>query len=458
MPKYGLIGKSLIHSQSQQLHGLIEKYEYDLIEVSSEEKIKPILDDKNYGGFNVTVPYKESVIKYLDEISDLAKEANSVNVVKRREDGSLYGYNTDISGFISLVGNRVTGRKCLVLGTGGAARSVAIALEQLGSQSITLVSRDPEKAKKKLGRSFPIISYSEMENYYDSQVIVNATPVGTIPNNGESPMNMSGNLIRIFEKLELAVDLIYNPYRTKFLQDAHRITGCKTMSGLEMLLGQAIEARNIWMDVEDDSLTKRFEEGSIKRQILANQLNIVVVGMPGSGKTTIFRRYAHEFGMKFVDIDNETEKLMGDTIENVLKDENRGENYFRGMESKVIHEACKGTGTVISTGGGSVLNPLNRDLLRSNGIVIYMRRPLVKLSTKNRPISQDVGVETLYKERDKIYKRVADIIINNNQTFGEKKAATGEGDSYFYEMKKFVYHINKILEKRLNEIANNKWA
>ena len=458
MAKYGLIGKSLIHSQSKNLHELIDKYEYDLIEVNEESEIKAILDDTSYDGFNVTIPYKDKVIKYLDDISLLAKEINAVNVVKRMPNGKLYGYNTDVDGFIHLVGDRAKDRKCFILGTGGAARAAAVGLERSGAESIKLVSRNPEAARERLGRAYPIITYTEFKHCYDAQVIVNATPVGTIPNNEETPMSNAMESVRVFENLELAVDLIYNPYRTKFLQDCHRINGCKTISGLEMLLFQAIETRNLWMGDINERLEKKLEDGRIKKRILKNQLNIVAIGMPGSGKTTIFRKYANELGMKFIDIDAETEKLMGDSIETVLTDENRGESYFREMEHQAIKNACKCTGAVIATGGGSILNPLNRDLLRSNGVVIYMRRPLEKLAIKGRPISQKVGVEALYKERDRIYKRTADFTITNSHTFGAKKAETGEGDSYNYEMKKFVYTINKRVERYYDEIASNKWT
>lgn len=458
MAKYGLIGKSLIHSQSKNLHELIEKYQYDLIEVCNEEELREVLKDTSYDGFNVTIPYKETVIKYLDEISVISKDINAVNVIKRTPEGKLYGYNTDIDGFMHLVGDRAKGRKCFVMGTGGAARAAALGLEMLGAESVKLVSRNPESAKSKLGKEFPIITYTDFKHCYDAQVIVNATPVGTIPNNDQTPMQNAMESVRVFENLEFAIDLIYNPYRTKFLQDCRRINGCKTISGLEMLLFQAIEARNLWMGEASDRLEKKFEEGTIKKRILKNQLNIVSIGMPGSGKTTIFRRYARELGMPFIDIDEETEKLMGDTIENVLKDKSRGEEYFREMEHQAIKNACKGTGSVIATGGGSILNPLNRDLIRSNGIVIYMRRPLDKLAVKNRPISQEVGVEELYKERDRIYRRTADFTITNSHTFGAKKAETGEGDSYIYEMKKFVYTINKRVEVHYREIASNKWT
>lgn len=459
MAKYALIGKSLVHSQSKSLHKLIENYDYDYIEIPSEKELSGILKDTQYDGFNVTNPYKDAVIPYLDEVSEKAKLANAVNAIKRESDGRLIGYNTDISGFARMVGNRVEGRRCLVLGTGGAARGTAVAMEHCGAEKVVLVSRNPEAATEKLGKEFPIVSYEMLGNYYDAQVLVNATPVGMVPNNEVSPINdIAGATMKFFENLELAVDVIYNPYRTKFLQDAHRLTGCKTISGLEMLIYQAVESSHIWNGYIDDEAIDNFDTFNIKRQILKNQLNIVAIGMPGSGKTTIFRRYAYEMGLPFIDIDQETEKLMGEKIEDALARGYEGEIYFREMEQKAVLEASKKTGTIIATGGGSILNPINRDLLRSNGLVIYMKRPLDKLAVDNRPISQSVGVEELYNERDRIYKRMADMTVFNSRTFGEKKAETGEGNSYHYELKKYVYSLDKKIERRLDEIANNKWA
>lgn len=458
MAKYGLIGDTLKHSQSAHLHSMIADYEYDLIEVANEDEIKNILSNEDYDGFNITSPYKDTVIKYLDNVSGPAKDANAVNIIKRMPDGKLHGFNTDIDGFESIVTTRVQDRKCMIFGTGGGARAAAVALERQGAKSIILVSRDPENAKKKLGKKYPIISYDSVVNYFDIQVLVNATPIGMMPNNGMSPMVNVMRSIRLFENLELAVDLIYNPYRTKFLQDARRITGCKTICGLEMLIVQAIETRNLWLSGKKDGALEKVQIEALKRDILTNQLNVVAVGMPGSGKTTILRRYAYEFGIKFIDTDKLTEELMGDTIENVLNDENRGEEYFRKMEHEAVKQASQYTGAIIATGGGSILNPVNRDWLRSNGIVVYMRRPLDKLSTNGRPISQKVGVEELYDERDKIYKRMADLTVINDQTFGAKKAETGEGDSYYYEMKKFVYQLNKRVKRYIIEIACNKWT
>jgi shikimate dehydrogenase len=264
--------------------------------------------------------------------------------------------------------------------------------------------------------------------------------------------------MRMFSGLELAVDLIYDPYRTKFLQDARRLTGCHIKSGVEMLIFRAVASRNIWLGKPDETdQDKRFIT-PIKRRLLQEQLNVIAVGMPGSGKTTIMRRYAYELGLKFIDTDEETEKLMGEKIADVLTEPGLGEDYFKAMEHLAVKEACKSRGAVIATGGSTALNPLNRDLLRANGIVVYVRRPLDKLDKRGRQISINKGLAEFFNARDRIYRRTADMSILNSRIFGERRAKTGEGNTYNYELKGFVYYIARKIERYLNEIADNKWT
>ena len=458
MAKYGLIGKDIDHSQSPFLHQLIGDYEYELINVQDESQLKTILEDTSYDGFNVTMPYKESVIKYIDDLTPWVVETNAVNTIKRMPDGTLTGYNTDVRGFIESVGDRAKGRKCLVFGTGGAARAVGYGLKLIEAKDIIYVSRNPENTHARLPEDAKVISYDELDNHSDAQVIVNATPVGHMDSIDKSVLSESGNSVRNFTSLELAMDLIYCPYRTKFLQDARRLTGCKTASGLEMLIHQAIAARGIWTGSRRIPIFERIASSSIKRKLLARQLNIVAVGMPGCGKTSIFRKYAQEMKLDFIDIDHETETLMGDTIENVLGEGGKGEEYFRSMESKAVLAASKRNRAVIATGGGAILNPINRDLLKANSLVIYVKRPLYMLATFGRPISQERGVEELYEERDSIYRRVADFSINNNKNFGDSLDKNGNKNSYGYDMKAFVFNARTMIEKYIFDIAGNRWV
>ena len=225
-----------------------------------------------------------------------------------------------------------------------------------------------------------------------------------------------------------------------------------------MLIHQAIASRNIWMESPTIHSFEKIVTSAIKRKLLTRQLNIVAVGMPGSGKTTIFRRYAYELKLDFIDVDQITEELMGDTIENVLNDETRGEAYFREYEQKAVLQAARHNRAVIATGGGSVLNPINRDVLRSNGIIIYVKRPLEMLATGGRPLSQEVGVEQLFEERSHIYSKIADIILDNSVDFGSSLDKNGEKNSYGYDMKAFVFKAKASIEKYIYNIAGNKWV
>lgn len=458
MKRFGLLGSQLTHTQAVKIHAELGDYEYHQIDINTEEELRTILGDRRFDGFNITHPFRGAVIKYLDEISDDAARSNSVNVVKRLEDGSLKGYNTDMYGFRHLVLNSVEGKHCLVFGTGGAARSVAEVLKDLGASKVVLVSRDAEEAYDRLGDAYEITGYSRIYPYYSYEVLVNCTPVGKYPDIEGSPLSEAKVSMRLFSQLELAIDMIYNPYRTKFLQDAKRLTGCSTKSGLDMVIIQALASRNIWLGLENDPEEEERMIRQVKRSILEKQLNVVAVGLPGSGKTTIFRRYAYELGLKFIDTDEETEKLMGQPISEVLSGSGIGEEYFRAMEHQAIREIAKSRGAVIATGGGTLLNPMNRDILKANGIVIYVKRPLEMLDIKGRPLSINIDLKELFNARDRIYRKASDITLVNSRIFGEKKAKTGEGNSYNFELKGFVYFVARRVQKYLNELASDKWT
>lgn len=488
MQRYGLIGRSHGHSQFRRIHSEIADYEYDELDVLAEGGIEKLLGDIRYSGFNISGPYKHEVLKYLDEISDDSRKAGAVDVVRRLPDGRLAGYNTDMYGFRYMVDDSVMDKKCIILGTGGTATATARALRELGAREVVLVSRDPESAAEKivpyvredgpaaaiqgtspdtetrissgtrLGDLYEVTGYNRLFMHYDAEVIVNCTPVGRSPDIEHSPLTDHRLTVRLFSRLELAVDMIYDPYRTKFLQDARRLTGCHTKSGLEMLIFRAIASRNIWLGKPDDMDEDRRFIIPIKRRILKDQLNVIAVGMPGSGKTTIMRRYAYELGLRFIDTDEETEKLMGGTIPEVLSDNGLGEDYFKAMEHIAVREACSNRGVVIATGGSTALNPLNRDLMRANGIVVYVRRPLELLDRRGRDVSINAGLTEFFNVRDRVYRKASDLSILNSRIFGERRAKTGEGNTYNYELKGFVYYIARKIERYLNEIADNKWT
>ena len=458
MKRFALMGKGLEHEQAKRVHAELGDYEYVLLEIEKPEDMKQYFDDDRFDGFNVTHPYRTAVIEYLDELSEAAERTQSVNLIKRLPDGKLKGYNSDMAGFGYMVRDSVEGRHCLVLGTGGAARSAAAVLDDMGAAKVVMVSRDPGAAAKKPGISHEITGYDRLYPYYQYEVIVNCTPVGRYPDLGDSPLADQKVSVRLFSKLELAVDLIYNPYRTKFLQDAKRLTRCNTKSGLDMMIIQAIASLTEWYDRKPD-----YEEGervlrNVKRKVLESQLNVVAVGLPGSGKTTIFRRYAYELGQKFIDTDEETEKLMGQPIEEVLAIPGMGEEYFRAVEQQAVISAAVTRGAVIATGGGTLLNPLNRDYLKANGIVIYVKRPLDMLNIKGNPLSVNIDLTKLFNDRDRIYRRTADMVLLNSRIFGDMKARTGEGNSYNYELKGFVYFIARKVQKYLNELAADIWT
>lgn len=475
MQRYALIGGSRGYNQFRRIHEQIADYGYTELDINDDDELSKALKDTKFSGYNIANPFKVRVIRFLDEISHEAERAGAVDVVKRLPDGKLKGFNTEIAAMRYMVEGGVEGRKCLIFGSGGAATASARALKDLNAASIVIVSRDPEAAADKmipapgepgetdagtarLGDLYEVSGYNKLYMHYDANVIINCTPVGKSPDIEHSPVTDRRLTLRLFTDLALAIDTIYDPYRTKFLQDARRLTGCHTKSGLEMLIFRAIAARNIWLDRPDEMDEDRRFITPIKRRMLEEQLNIIAVGMPGSGKTTIMRRYAYELGLKFIDTDEETEKLMGEKIPDVLAEPGLGEDYFKAMEHIAVKEACKSRGAVIATGGSTALNPMNRDLMRSNGIVIYVRRPLELLDKRGREISINRGLVEFFNVRDRIYRRASDISIKNTRIFGERRAKTGEGNTYNYELKGFVYYIAKKIERYLNEIADNKWT
>ena len=463
MDTYGLLGYPLGHSFSKNYFN--EKFEGECIQAEYKNFEIPDIDDfpevlmgnRDLKGFNVTIPYKQKIIPFLDELSEEAREIGAVNVVRvtRRSNGNFHlkGYNADYLGFMNSIAPllRPHHKKALILGTGGASKAIHYTLhKKLGLETV-FVSRYQRPGT---------VSYKDLnaEAVAEYEVIVNCTPVGRYPDLGGSPLAENKVSVRMFSDLELAIDLIYNPYRTKFLQDAKRLTRCNTKSGMDMMIVQAIDSLNIWCDRETDPEDTELMLRKIKRKLLESQLNVVAIGLPGSGKTTIFRRYAYELGRRFIDIDEETEELMGLPAAEVLSDYGLGEEYIRAMEHEAVKKAAATRGTVIATGGSTMLNPLNRDLLKANGILIYVKRPLEMLNIKGKPLSVNIDMTKVFNDRDRIYRRTADMVLLNSRIFGEIKARTGEGNSYNYELKGFVYFIARKVQKYLNELAADIWT
>lgn len=520
--RYGLIGKSTAHSISAKLHGICADYKYELIDVKDEEELEKVLSDASYDGFNVTNPYKQAVMKYLDEVSELAKQVDAVNTIKRMPDGRLVGYNTDVYGFRFLVTRNMVGKKALVLGTGGAARAAVKSLTDHGARPVIYVSRNPVKAHKELPAGSIVIGYEDIARHSDTRLIVNATPVGMYPDISKSPLDEWHINLKRFKQLELAIDLIYNPYRTRFIQDVERFAGREnlpifnailgqlrvgTVSGLDMLIRQALLSREIWLandatervpekasaKVHGEDSARTSENNSeksserapennsekasertpekiremdildeealfLKRRLLEDQLNITLIGMPGSGKSSISRQLAKELDRTYIDIDKKTEELLGGKIEDYLLDDEETMEHFRDMESKALEENCALSSNVIATGGGSVLRPQNRDYIKCNSIVVYLKRPISQLSLKHRPLSQREGVDKLYNERVGIYRRLADFHIGNEHNFGETFNRNGGRNSYMYDIKRFSYKIKKKVGVFIDEIVDYQWT
>ena len=394
MKKFGLIGEHLPHSYSPQIHGKFGDYPYELCEVE-ESQLADLLGDQAYGGFNVTIPYKKKVFALCDEVSDQAKAIGSVNTVVRSEDGKLKGYNTDYYGFVYLLesaGIDVAEKKCLVLGSGGASLTVQAVLRDLRASEVVVISRSGED------------NYENIARHFDGEIIVNTTPVGMYPNNGSSPINLDD-----FHQCSGVVDLIYNPYRTKLVLDA-MAKSIPCAGGLAMLVAQAKQASELFqgVSIEDEVIEGVLDE--LKRETL----NIILIGMPGSGKTTVGLDIAGNMKRKFVDIDEMIVDFEGGlSIPEIFAQ--KGEDHFRRVETKMLSEACKQSGLVIATGGGIVKKKLNYNIIKQNGVVIWVKRDLEKLATEGRPLSQATPLAQLYEERKDAYSYWSDYFINNNE-------------------------------------------
>ena len=383
MMEYGLLGQKLGHSFSPRIHKMIGGYDYGLFE-REPDTLEDFFANGTFKGINVTIPYKKAVIPFCKTLSPQAAEIGSVNTIRRMPDGSYYGDNTDYYGFLYMVKSSaasVEGKKCVIFGDGGVAPTVRTALRDLGAREIVTVSRKGEN------------NFSNLDRHYDAQILVNATPVGTYPNNGVSVTSLAP-----FTNLEAAYDLVYNPAVTEFLRQA-QAKGAVAVNGLGMLVAQAKRAVEIFLDTEvsDDVIE------TIRKKIAAETMNIALVGMAGSGKTTTGKALAERLGREFVDIDELINTFGCRPIPDIIKYE--GEAVFRAIETYTLSEMAKRSGLVIATGGGVVTRPENLPLLRQNSITVLLHRDVEDLPTDGRPLSQKYGVKALYEQRKPMYEQ-----------------------------------------------------
>ena len=394
--KCGLLGRKLGHSYSPQIHALLGDYSYDLFEREPED-IGQFLLYGDFDAINVTIPYKKAVIPYLDRVDDIARRLGSVNTIVRRADGSLDGYNTDYYGFCSMVARSalsVAGRKALVLGTGGASATAQAVLADLGAH-VVVISRSGEN------------NYNNLDRHRDAAVIVNTTPVGMYPNTGVAALECAQ-----FPKLEGALDVVYNPSRTQLLLDGEK-RGLITENGLWMLVAQAKLA-------SEHFTGKKLSDGVIEtiyHQLKQQMENIVLVGMPGCGKSTIGTLLAKKTGKTFADSDELIIKMAGMSIPEIFA--RHGEEVFREYETKALAELGKQSGLVIATGGGCVTKERNHPLLHQNGTIVWVRRDLERLPTDGRPLSQSQKLMDMYQTRKSLYESFADAAVDNDGTVEE---------------------------------------
>lgn len=398
--KFGLLGRKLGHSYSPQIHSYLGEYPYSLFEKEPEE-IEVFLKNGDFTGINVTIPYKKEVIPFLDDLSPVAKKLGAVNTVIRREDASLFGHNTDYYGFSAMVkrsGLDVREKKVLVLGSGGASNTAVAVLEEMGAL-VTVISRRGEN------------NYENLELHSDAAVIVNTTPVGMYPGTESSPVDLSG-----FPGLEGVLDVIYNPARTALLQQAEQ-RGLVAVNGLYMLVAQAKEAAE-WFTgtaIEDSEIDR------IYRLLSGQMQNIILIGMPGCGKSTVGKLLAEKLGRKFVDADEKVVELAGKSIPEIFAQE--GEEVFREWETEALAELGKQSSLVIATGGGCVTKERNYPLLHQNGHIFWLKRDIDLLPTDGRPLSQANKLSQMYEVRKPMYQTFADFAVKNAGTPEDAAAA-----------------------------------
>lgn len=389
--KCGLLGKKLSHSYSPQIHCYLGEYDYTLEEVEPE-KLQDFFANSEFKGLNVTIPYKKDVIAFCDELTDCARKMGAVNTIVQRKDGTRIGHNTDFFGFSSMVERMqipLAGKKVLVLGSGGASVTAVAVLKELEAKVI-VISRSGKN------------NYENLHLHSDASLIVNATPVGMYPYAGISPVDLD-----LFPNLEGVLDIIYNPSKTRLLLDAEA-RNVPYQNGLWMLVAQAKESAEWFLGekIGDDII------GEIHDKLQKQMENIVLIGMPGCGKSTVGKMLSEKLGRVFVDADEAIVQMAGMPIPEIFS--TQGESGFRKLETEVLSILGQKSGQVIATGGGCVTREENYPLLHQNGTIYWLKRDLAKLPTDGRPLSQAVALEQMYAVRQPMYNRFCDCIVSND--------------------------------------------
>lgn len=391
--KYCVLGRSLPHTLSPFLYQQLG-LNYQVVELPDEAALKVFALKKEYSGYNVTIPYKKEIMKYLDVVDVKAREVGAVNTVLNK-DGKSYGYNTDVEGMrlaIKKAGITIWGKNVMILGTGGTSATAEYLAKKEAAASIVKVSREGE------------INYTNCYDFNCTDLIINTTPVGMFPMSQESPIDLSR-----FHRLVGVYDVVYNPIKTKLVEEAEKM-GIPSANGLYMLVAQAKLAAEIYMG---KSLINSLTDDLYIATLVAHK-NIILVGMPGSGKTTIGKKIAEIMNRPFIDLDEEIEKRVGMSIPDFFAENE--EKAFRDIESIVINDFSSKLGFVIATGGGAVIRSENRDALRRNGYIVWIRREFKDLELEGRPLSKDLeALRRIESERMHLYADISDSSVINNR-------------------------------------------
>lgn len=424
---YGLIGKTLGHSFSKIVHEALTDYSYQLYPLPTEEEFHNFMKQRQFPGINVTIPYKQMVIEYCESLDEKAKAIGAINTIVNKE-GKLYGYNTDYDGFLYLaekIGVSFQDKVVLILGTGGTFKTVSSVVKHQGAKEIIVASRNPDPSQ--MPEDITSVSYPEAEALKTVDIIVNTSPSGMYPNNHTQPISLEH-----FPQLLGVLDVVYNPLRSSLVQSAKAL-GIPATGGLPMLVAQAKFAAEHFQNKEISTSAMDKVVGEIAQK----QSNLVLIGMPSCGKSTLGKRCAREMNRTFVDLDQKIEEKIGMSIPQLF--ETQGEEAFRKIETEVCQEYAKENGLVISTGGGIVTRGENIQALTQNGVLVYVHRPLSQLDVgANRPLSKSVdAIATLYQQRAPLYQSASNIQIENTAD---------------------VSTVAKKIQEAYHEIFNTQWT